>query len=705
MELNKRSLDQSDSAQFLQSREVKKTCPPSEGSNNALTKEERKKIKNQKWRLKKKAERAQKQGDRVQKQDSLAHHTNGISSISLSDSPTYKSGSGPRPSNTHGASVNASPLGVPPQKQGLQSAANKRNNLPNKPGAANSSSPKPVSNPPKVYPRSKPNSSPFPVSSALPNVVPASSTAIVDLKNNNINGDDLNSFETLAPLVTPKTMQSMRMLGFPSMREIQARTIPALLLGKNLRGTAATGSGKTLSFIIPAVDRLRKQGFTEAQGLGVLILSPTRELSMQIMTVLENYLTNTETLEQRMEYSRMLIMGGTNMNMEAKCLRRGVTIVVATPGRLMDHLINTGGFRFSDLSCLVVDEADMILSTGFEPQMRQILQILPKTRQSMLFSATRGGKVEALVTEALGSVYHEVDITVNKSQRLNTNVKQEYVVCPMFLRLMLLVKLLQENKDGKVMVFFSLCKTVKFFTAVLNALNIPASCIHGRMSQNKRSSTFREFQTTPSMLMLCTDVAARGWDIPQVDLIVQVDPPTDASEFVHRVGRAAREEGAVGRAVLFMLPDELGYVHHLQKEHRTTLHRLEVNLEDLPNLQHNVYMGVHNNAELLTMAKKCAIIFKKGYKQLKPAHFFVERTVPQMELDVAFGVLQELPPRVAMASLKRTEALIKDHMEGGTRLSVPAFGGMSGPLPMGGRPQRPPLGPGYQRPPSHKRFS
>lgn len=182
------------------------------------------------------------------------------------------------------------------------------------------------------------------------------------------------------------TKKAVAGMGFAYMTEVQARTIPPLLLGKDVLGAAKTGSGKTLSFLIPAVELLYRARFAPRNGTGVIIISPTRELALQIYNVAVDVLApHSQT--------HGLVMGGGNRRTEAEKLIRGVNLLVATPGRLLDHLQNTRGFIFRNLACLVIDEADRILEVGFEEEMRQIIKLLPIDRQTALFSATQTTKV------------------------------------------------------------------------------------------------------------------------------------------------------------------------------------------------------------------------------------------------------------------------------------------------------------------------
>lgn len=348
--------------------------------------------------------------------------------------------------------------------------------------------------------------------------------------------------------------------GFKCLTEIQDKSIRPLLEGRDILGKARTGSGKTLAFLIPALESLLKLKFQPKNGAGAIVISPTRELASQIYDVLREvakYITQTHCL----------VMGGANRKQEAVKLLKGVNVVVSTPGRLLDHLMNTKGFVYSNLIHLVIDEADRILQIGFEEDMNQILKLTSHRKQTCLFSATLPQKVESLaklslrnpiMVEARGSEEESMSATV-------AGLKQGYVVCPADERFKLLFTFLKKNKGKKIMVFFSSCNSVKFHDELLNYIDVEVMSIHGQKKQSARSTTFYQFCQAESGILLCTDVAARGLDIPKVDWIVQYDAPDDPKEYIHRVGRTARGATGKGEALLFLLPEELGFLRYLKQ--------------------------------------------------------------------------------------------------------------------------------------------
>jgi ATP-dependent RNA helicase DDX18/HAS1 len=288
--------------------------------------------------------------------------------------------------------------------------------------------------------------------------------------------------KTFAELnLADKTLKALNEMGFTEMRGIQQRTIPPLLTGRDVLGAAKTGSG-------------------------VIVVSPTRELALQIFGVARELMAH-----HSQTYG--IVIGGANRRAEAEKLAKGVNLLVATPGRLLDHLQNTK-FVFKNLKSLVVDEADRILEIGFEDEMRQIVKILPREdRQTMLFSATQTTKVEDLARISLrpGPLY----INVDDQQKFSTvaGLEQGYVVCEADKRFLLLFSFLKLNQKKKVIVFFSSCACVTYHSELLNFIDIPVLALHGKQKQQKRTNTFFEFCNAKQGTLICTDVAARGLDV------------------------------------------------------------------------------------------------------------------------------------------------------------------------------------------------
>ncbi|WCJ43337.1 ATP-dependent RNA helicase HAS1 [Euphorbia peplus] len=393
------------------------------------------------------------------------------------------------------------------------------------------------------------------------------------------------SFESLG--LSEPTLKAIQDIGFNFLTQIQARSIPPLLIGKDVLGAARTGSGKTLAFLIPAVELLYNLHFAPRNGTGVVVICPTRELAIQTHAVAKDLLKyHSQTLG--------LVIGGSARKGEAERIVKGVNILVATPGRLLDHLQNTKGFIYKNLKCLVIDEADRILEANFEEEMQQILKLLPKTRQTALFSATQTKKVEDLARVSFQTSPIYVDVDDGRTKVTNEGLEQGYCVVPCAKRFRLLYSFLKRNLSKKVMVFFSSCNSVKYHSELLRYIQIECFDIHGKQKQQKRTSTFFDFCKAQKGILLCTDVAARGLDIPAVDWIVQYDPPDEPKEYIHRVGRTARGEGGKGNALLFLIPEELLFLRYL-KAAKVPLKEYEFEEKKLANIESHLEKLVGNN--------------------------------------------------------------------------------------------------------------
>ncbi|KAK3543557.1 hypothetical protein QTP70_023889 [Hemibagrus guttatus] len=444
------------------------------------------------------------------------------------------------------------------------------------------------------------------------------------------------SFASLAELVSEKTLMAIKEMGFETMTEIQHKTIRPLLEGRDVLAAAKTGSGKTLAFLIPAIELIYKLRFMPRNGTGVVILSPTRELAMQTYGVLKELMTHHV-------HTYGLIMGGSNRSAEAQRLGNGVNILVATPGRLLDHLQNTPGFMYKNLQCLIIDEADRILEVGFEEELKQIIKLLPKKRQTMLFSATQTRKVEDLARISLKKEPLYVGVDDNKDTATVEGLEQGYVVCPSEKRFLLLFTFLKKNRKKKLMVFFSSCMSVKYHYELLNYIDLPVMAIHGKQKQTKRTTTFFQFCNADSGILLCTDVAARGLDIPEVDWIVQYDPPDDPKEYIHRVGRTARGIDGRGHALLILRPEELGFLRFL-KQAKVPLSEFEFSWSKISDIQSQLEKLIEKNYYLHKSAQEAYKSYVRAYDShsLKQIYNVQTLNLPQVALSFGFKV----PPYV-----------------------------------------------------------
>eukprot|EP00892_Ulva_mutabilis_P001905 jgi/Ulvmu1/11715/UM008_0126.1 len=443
-----------------------------------------------------------------------------------------------------------------------------------------------------------------------------------------------NKFTSLD--VSEKLLRAVQEMGHEYMTHIQDAAIGPLLKGHDVLGAARTGSGKTLAYLIPAAELLYRAAFKPRNGVGALVISPTRELAMQ------TYYTARD-LMSHVSQTHGLVMGGANRRSEAERLIRGVNLLVATPGRLLDHMQNTKGLVHRNLACLIVDEADRCLDLGFEEEMRKIIGMLPEERQTMLFSATQTRDIRDLAATAFRRKPLYLGVDDARSRSTAARLEQGYVMVPADQRFLLLFTFLKKNRKKKVMVFFSSCNSVKFHAELLNFIDIKVLDIHGKQKQARRTATFLEFSNATSGTLLCTDVAARGLDIPAVRWIVQYDPPDDPKEYIHRVGRTARGTEGSGKALLFLMPEELSFLKYL-KDSKVPLNEYEFPTSKVSNVQSELQRLVEKNYYLNQSARDAFRAYVLAYNSHSLKDTFNVHSLDLAAVAKSFGF--EKPPRV-----------------------------------------------------------
>ncbi|KAF9343112.1 ATP-dependent rRNA helicase spb4 [Mortierella sp. AD094] len=351
-------------------------------------------------------------------------------------------------------------------------------------------------------------------------------------------------------------------MGFTDMTPVQSGAIPLFMKNKDVVVEAVTGSGKTLSFLIPILEKIHRRSRKLAPTeVGAIVISPTRELATQIAKVL----TEFEPYFQNIKH-QLLIGGETSLEEDIATFQEvHPDILIGTPGRLEDILSQKrGGVNVKELEVLVLDEADRLLDMGFSVSLNKIMSFLPKQRRTGLFSATMTDGLSELVRAGLRNPVRVVvkveDLVGGGGQRTPASLHIGYILCSTSQKLLLLSHLLrQEASNKKTIVYFATCASVDYFYKLLSRLpslsDFAIHSLHGKMETKKRSLTFKSFTEIPAGspgVLLCTDVASRGLDIPDVDFVVQVDPPQDPKAFTHRCGRAGRA-GREGKAVVFLV--------------------------------------------------------------------------------------------------------------------------------------------------------
>ncbi|XP_041941183.1 probable ATP-dependent RNA helicase DDX47 [Alosa sapidissima] len=354
--------------------------------------------------------------------------------------------------------------------------------------------------------------------------------------------DDCNEKEEPAKTfkdlgVTEVLCEACDLLGWTTPTKIQVEAIPVALEGRDVIGLAETGSGKTGAFALPILQSL----LSSPQRLHTLVLTPTRELAFQIS---EQF----EALGSSIGVKTAVIVGGVDQMSQALVLAKKPHIVIATPGRLVDHLENTKGFNMRALKFLIMDEADRILNMDFEAEVDKILKVIPRERRTFLFSATMTKKVQKLQRAALKDA---VKCSVSTKYATVEKLQQYYVFIPSKFKDCYLVSILNELAGNSFMIFCSTCNNAQRVALLLRNLGITAIPLHGQMSQSKRLGALNKFKSKSRSVLLATDVASRGLDIPHVDCVINFDIPTHSKDYIHRVGRTARA-GRSGKSITFV---------------------------------------------------------------------------------------------------------------------------------------------------------
>lgn len=352
--------------------------------------------------------------------------------------------------------------------------------------------------------------------------------------------------------------------GYETPSPIQAQAIPAVLEGKDVMAAAQTGTGKTAGFTLPILDLLVKGPKAGPNQVRALILTPTRELAAQVAD-------NVTTYGQNLPLKSEVVFGGVKVNPQMMKMRRGVDILVATPGRLLD-LYNQKAIKFNQLEILVLDEADRMLDMGFIRDIKKILALLPPKRQNLLFSATFSDEIRQL---AKGLVNNPVEISVTPRNSTAKTVKQWVHPVDKSKKPSLLIKLINDNNWKQALVFTRTKHGANRLTAQLEKSGITAAAIHGNKSQGARTKALANFKNGEIRILVATDIAARGIDIDQLPQVVNFELPNVPEDYVHRIGRTGRA-GAEGNAISLVCADEAKDMFAIERLTQNVLERIEI---------------------------------------------------------------------------------------------------------------------------------
>lgn len=432
-----------------------------------------------------------------------------------------------------------------------------------------------------------------------------------------------NETTTFADLgLGDRILQALTDVGYETPSAIQAQTIPHLLQGRDVMGLAQTGTGKTAAFALPILDQLDlTQRRTEGQPQA-LVLAPTRELALQVCEAFEKYAANLRGV------SVLPVYGGQGYGVQLSALRRGVDIVVGTPGRIMDHL-EKGTLDLTELRFLVLDEADEMLNMGFAEDVETILADTPADKQVALFSATMPKQIRALSQTYLKD---PVEIAIERKTRTAENIRQRYLIVSYPQKVDALTRILEvENFEGAI-VFVRTKNETETLAEKLRARGYSAAAINGDIVQAQRERTVNQLKDGKLDILVATDVAARGIDVPRISHVFNYDIPTDTEAYVHRIGRTGRA-GRSGDAISFITPRERYLLKHIEKATRSTLEQMQ-----LPSVDAINESRLSRFDDQITAALESPSI---SFFRDVVSHYIKEHDVPEVDVAAALAIVMQ----------------------------------------------------------------
>ncbi|XP_052741114.1 probable ATP-dependent RNA helicase DDX10 [Bicyclus anynana] len=446
--------------------------------------------------------------------------------------------------------------------------------------------------------------------------------------------DEIKTFKDF-PL-SQKTLKGLKENNYIVPTDIQKQAIGYALQGKDILGAAKTGSGKTLAFLIPILEILFCKKWTRLDGVGALVISPTRELAYQIYETLRK-------VGHLHDFSAGLIIGGQNLKFERKRMDQ-INILISTPGRLLQHMDENPLFDCSQLQILILDEADRCLDLGFETTMNAIIENLPPNRQTLLFSATQTKSVRDLARLSLSfPTYvapHEQAATVTPEA-----LQQSYIVSDIEDKLGTLWSFIRNHLKQKVLVFMATCKQVKYMYELFCKLRPGVSllALYGTLHQEKRERIYQEFCRKSNVILFATDLASRGLDFPKVNWVIQYDCPENVDTYIHRAGRTARGVLGKGEGLLILLPQEESFIEDL-KNNKIPINKISVDPSKIMSPQRKIESLLSDNSDLKQSAQRAFVSYVKSVSLMKNKQIFNIQLLDTDAYARSLGLI--VPPRI-----------------------------------------------------------
>src|SRR4051795_12236474 len=429
--------------------------------------------------------------------------------------------------------------------------------------------------------------------------------------------------------ISPELLKAIDKLGFEQASPIQAEAIPILLSGRDVVGQSQTGSGKTAAFGVPAIEKVDPQ----LRAVQVLILCPTRELAIQV----------AEEFHKLSLFKRGIhalpIYGGQSYERQFEGLRQGAQIVIGTPGRVMDHM-RRGTLRLDKIKMVILDEADVMLDMGFRDDIEIILQGVPKERQTVFFSATMPRPIQELIQK---HAREPKSVRMEQKELTVPTVEQIYYEVDRRFKIELLTRLIDIHDLKLGIIFCNTKRMVDDLVDHLNAQGYSADRLHGDMSQGMRDRVMNKFRKSGLEFLVATDVAARGIDVDDVQVVFNYDLPYDPEDYLHRIGRTGRA-GRSGRAITFVAGRELFQINHIERFTRTKIHRAKIPTQD----------EVEEARASVALDKLRALLKSGEYKR---QDHLVERLLEEghSSTDIASALLHQLQSNESAPAAKSRE--------------------------------------------------